>query len=148
MIIEKLGPVRGIWAVRCETKQQLFNGLIIRKLNNFNDVAILLASRNQLHMLYIMLKSLQMTNLSLSCYYINGQPLFRLEVLTAKTTEQSSSWSPEGLPIIKSTDFPWKCYYVIKEVIMICEPRRAWALIACSRARVLAPLECSWRITH
>ena len=125
MIIEKLGPVRGIWAVRCETKQQLFNGLIIRKLNNFNDVAILLASRNQLHMLYIMLKSLQMTNLSLSCYYINGQPLFRLEVLTAKTTEQSSSWSPEGLPIIKSTDFPLKCYYVIKEVIMICEPRRA-----------------------
>ena len=76
-------------------------------------------------MLYICLKSLKVIIVSLSYYYVKGQLLLRLKSLTAKTTEPIIpnflttlfSWSLEGLKIIKSTDFPLKCYYVIKEEI-------------------------------
>ena len=64
MIMQKLGSLRGIWAIRYEAKHQFIMDLI-RKLKNFNDVTFLLASRNKLHMLKSLL---QMINFSLSYY--------------------------------------------------------------------------------
>ena len=65
MIMKILGPVQRILVMRYEAKRQFFKDLI-RKLKNLNDVSFLLGSRNQLHLIYILLKSLRMTNLSLS----------------------------------------------------------------------------------
>ena len=59
------------YVIRYEANHEFIKDLI-RKLKNFDDVAFLLASQNQLHIL----KSLLMINLSLSYNYVKKDSPF------------------------------------------------------------------------